>query len=131
MQGLQLKIPLPRQFCRAILIALGTCAAAPLMAEESKQTFTLYDYENREVGVYSTEAQAVAEIPSFPIPFPFYEGLFSHVTEIKSVEDVGDGTLRITYWMGEFEPLDKEWVYSGGSVDADNELDAYTAMLQG
>ncbi|WP_340649477.1 DUF6531 domain-containing protein, partial [Pseudoxanthomonas winnipegensis] len=80
-------------------------------AQESDQTFTLYDFNGQQVGVYETQQAAEAAISSIPAPVSIYDGIFSYVKEIKSIEDIGGGLIKINYWMGVKQPNDKEWSY--------------------
>ncbi|NIJ70509.1 RHS repeat-associated core domain-containing protein [Xanthomonas sp. 60] len=131
MQGLQFSLFACSRACRLALSLLGLMVLYPLMAQESEQTFTLFDDEGRQVGVYDSQDEAVSRISTFPAPFPFFEGIFSYVTQIKDIEDSGDGTIRINYWMGKFQPADKDWVYRGEAERGfDSEDDALADVLQ-
>ncbi|MDR6672827.1 RHS repeat-associated core domain-containing protein [Xanthomonas sp. 1678] len=81
------------------------------LAQESDQTFTLYDFNGQQVGIYKTQQEAEAAISTIPVPVSFYDGIFSYVKEIRGVEDVGQGLIKINYWIGIKQPNDKEWSY--------------------
>jgi len=100
------------------------------VAQEADQTFTLYDIGGQQVGIYPTQDAAEAAIASLPPPSPFYAGIFSDVNEIRNIEDLGGGLVKIYYWMGVKQPNDKEWVYPMGGTDFTTEEAAINEQIR-
>ncbi|MCD9097436.1 RHS repeat-associated core domain-containing protein [Luteimonas fraxinea] len=85
--------------------------AAPAFAQESNQTFTLYDGEDQVFGVYETQEEAERAISTIP-GIDWAPTAYQYVTEIRDqVFSPDSGELTITYWMGKLQPSDPDWQY--------------------
>ncbi|MCD9126941.1 DUF6531 domain-containing protein [Luteimonas sp. C4P040a] len=111
------------------IAGLAAIASPTLSAQESDQVFTVYDYENRLIGEYKTQAEAESAIREIPGPFEFFSDIFSYAREIKETIHTEDGKVRIVYWLGLDQPTDLEWRYPMGDQYFDNEADALQEQI--
>ncbi|WP_340648379.1 DUF6531 domain-containing protein, partial [Pseudoxanthomonas winnipegensis] len=113
----------------AVISLMLLLVAQTGLAQESDQTFTLYDPGGQQIGVYETQQAAEAAIPTIPAPLPELDGVFAYVKEVKDIEDIGGGLIKINYWMGVKQPNDKEWSYRRMSENATTEQEAFQSQL--
>ncbi|UHH08846.1 hypothetical protein LU699_11040 [Luteimonas fraxinea] len=111
------------------IAGLAAIASPTLSAQESDQVFTVYDYENRLIGEYKTQAEAESAIREIPGPFEFFSDIFSYAREIKETIHTEDGKVRIVYWLGLDQPTDLEWRYPMADQYFDNEADALQEQI--
>lgn len=112
-------------------IFLLMAMAANAAAQESNQTYALFDEQNQAYGVYETQQEAEAAIKNIPGPTGF-EDAYQYANKIKGRVISEEGDLEITYWVEKKEAINEEWEYSSwNGVVSQQEAQAVADLIQG